>query len=86
MHGWVLRMFCKSGTMAVKRGIDKAVRAISEQLGKDQSYFGNRRTPVATISPTMIRNRLILSAIMVKVGKDGVFTVEEAKGIETSLV
>ncbi|HON09468.1 MAG TPA: chaperonin GroEL, partial [Chitinispirillaceae bacterium] len=74
--------------MAVKRGIDKAVRAIIEQLGKDSKPISGKKeiAQVATISAnndTEIGN--LISDAMEKVGKDGVITVEEAKGIETSL-
>lgn len=51
--------------MAVKRGIDKAVRAIIEQLGKDSKPIsGKRRSPrLQQFPPTMILKSVILSVM-----------------------
>ncbi|MEE9584464.1 MAG: chaperonin GroEL, partial [Candidatus Brocadiales bacterium] len=73
---------------SVKRGIDKAVDIVVEEL-KNHSKPVKGRSEIAqtgTISAnndTSIGN--ILADAMEKVGKDGVITVEEAKGIETRL-
>jgi chaperonin GroEL len=74
--------------MAIKRGIDKAVTAIVEQLGKIKIDTRDHAkiAQVATISAngdTEIGEQI--ADAMDKVGKDGVITVEEAKGIETEL-
>jgi len=73
--------------MAVKRGIFTAVEAVVASL-KTQSrpVSGSMIAQVGTISANHDETigRIIAEA-MDKVGKDGVITVEEAKGIETSL-
>ncbi len=74
--------------MALKRGIDKAVTAVVEEL-KRISVPTNGRKEIAQVASISANNdkeigELIASA-MEKVGKDGVITVEEAKGLETTL-
>jgi chaperonin GroEL len=73
--------------MAVKRGIERAVAAVSEELKKlSKPVKGKMIAQVGTISANndeTIGN--IIAEAMEKVGKDGVITVEEAKSIETSL-
>ncbi len=75
--------------MDLKRGIDKAVEAIvanlraqSQQVGDDN----NKIQQVASISANNdeVIGKLIADA-MAKVGKEGVITVEEAKGTETEV-
>ena len=74
--------------MALKRGIDKAVEAAVEELKriskptKDQEEIARVGTISANNDPT-IGN--IIAEAMNKVGKEGVITVEEAKGMETTL-
>lgn len=72
----------------VKRGMDKAAEAIINELKKASKKVGGKEeiTQVATISANSDHNigKLIADA-MEKVGKDGVITVEEAKGIEDEL-
>ncbi|MDP8237014.1 MAG: chaperonin GroEL [Candidatus Erginobacter occultus] len=74
--------------MAVKRGIDRAVEAVVKELGEISKDVADRSdiTAVATISAnndSTIGQRI--AEAMDKVGKDGVITVEEAKGISTYL-
>ncbi|SFM45475.1 chaperonin GroEL [Thermodesulforhabdus norvegica] len=74
--------------MALKRGIDKAVAAVVEELKKlskpvkDEKEIAQVGTISANNDPT-IGN--IIAEAMSKVGKEGVITVEEAKGTETTL-
>jgi chaperonin GroEL len=74
--------------MAIKRGIDKAVEAIVgdlETLAKptrDQKEIAQVGT-ISANSDATIGN--IIAEAMNKVGKEGVITVEEAKGLETTL-
>jgi chaperonin GroEL len=73
--------------MELKRGIEKAVEAIVEEVKKmSRPVSGNMVAQVGTISansdPTIGK---IIAEAMDKVGKDGVITVEEAKTLETSL-
>src|SRR5438093_7427936 len=73
--------------MAVKRGIDKSVAAITVALEKmSKPVTGPMIAQVGTISANHDESigRIIAEA-MDKVGKDGVITVEEARGMETSL-
>ena len=73
--------------MAIKRGIDKAVEAMTREIAKmSKPVSGSMVAQVGTISANHDETigRIIAEA-MDKVGKDGVITVEEAKGMDTSL-
>jgi chaperonin GroEL len=74
--------------MALKRGIDTAVKAVLEEIGKLSKAVPGRKeiAQVGTISANndAAIGELIAEA-MEKVGKDGVITVEEAKSMETTL-
>ncbi len=74
--------------MALKRGIDKAVKAIVEQLKKDSRTISGKKE-IAQVGSISANNDPeignLLADAMEKVGKDGVITVEEAKGIDTTL-
>ncbi|MFN5375494.1 MAG: chaperonin GroEL [Chitinophagaceae bacterium] len=75
--------------MDIKRGIDKAVGLVVANLSSQSQAVGNdikKIQQVATISANNDAEigKLIAEA-MQKVGKDGVITVEEAKGTETSI-
>ncbi|QPM67535.1 60 kDa chaperonin [Atribacter laminatus] len=77
-----------SNPMLLKRGIDKAVDEVVKKLKEMSREVGERKeiAQVATIASNndeSIGN--IISDAMEKVGKDGVITVEEAKGLETTL-
>jgi chaperonin GroEL len=74
--------------MALKRGIDKAVETVVEELKKLSKPTQEQKeiAQVGTISAnndTAIGN--IIAEAMNKVGKEGVITVEEAKSMETTL-
>jgi chaperonin GroEL len=73
--------------MDVKRGIEKAVGVVVEELKKlSKPVAGKMIAQVGTVSANndeTIGN--IIAEAMEKVGKDGVITVEEAKTLETSL-
>ncbi len=74
--------------MAIKRGIDKGCAAIVAELDKiaKPTRDQNEIAQVGTISAnndTTIGN--IIAEAMNKVGKEGVITVEEAKGLDTTL-
>ncbi|MBN2536715.1 chaperonin GroEL [candidate division WOR-3 bacterium] len=77
-----------ASSMAVKRGIDKAVDAVVAELKRISKKTSGRAEieQVATISANndLEVGKLIADA-MEKVGKEGVITVEEAKSMETSL-
>ncbi|HVG52968.1 MAG TPA: chaperonin GroEL [Vicinamibacterales bacterium] len=73
--------------MELKRGIEKAVEAIVEEVKKmSRPVSGNMVAQVGTISANSdAQIGKIIADAMDKVGKDGVITVEEAKTLETSL-
>jgi chaperonin GroEL len=73
--------------MDIKRGIEKAVDAITGELKKmSQKVSGNMVAQVGTISANNDETiGKIIAQAMDKVGKDGVITVEEARTLETTL-
>jgi chaperonin GroEL len=82
------RVAAGANPMAVKRGVDKAVEVVVEELKKISKPTKDRSeiTQVGTISANNDSTiGGIISEAMEKVGKEGVITVEEAKAIETSL-
>ena len=77
-----------SNPMDIKRGIEKAVKVVIEELQgmssptKDQKEIAQVGTISANNDETI---GTIIAEAMGKVGKEGVITVEEAKGLETEL-
>ncbi len=73
--------------MDLKRGIEKAVEKAVEEIKKlSKPVSGKAIAQVGTISANNDETiGEIIAQAMEKVGKDGVITVEEAKGLETSL-
>lgn len=75
--------------MDLKRGIDKAVEAIVENLKKQSQMVGNDNKKIEQVATISANNdstigKLIAEA-MAKVKKEGVITVEEAKGTDTTV-
>ena len=74
--------------MSIKRGIDKAVDKVVDEL-KSLSKPTRDREEIAQVGTISANNDKtigeILAEAMDKVGKEGVITVEEAKGLETAL-
>jgi chaperonin GroEL len=74
--------------MALKRGIDSAVAAVVEDL-KKMSVPTKGKKEIAQVGSISANNDKeigdLIAEAMEKVGKDGVITVEEAKGLETTL-
>jgi chaperonin GroEL len=74
--------------MSIKRGIDKAVEKVIDEL-KGISKPTRDRSEIAQVGTISANNDRtigdILAEAMDKVGKEGVITVEEAKGLETTL-
>jgi chaperonin GroEL len=74
--------------MALKRGIDAAVSAVVEDL-KKMSVPTKGKKEIAQVGSISANNDKeigdLIAEAMEKVGKDGVITVEEAKGLETTL-
>ena len=77
-----------SNPMSVKRGLEKAVELIEKEL-KSLSKPTKEKTEIAQVGTISANNDRtigeIISEAMEKVGKEGVITVEEAKGMETTL-
>jgi chaperonin GroEL len=73
--------------MELKRGIEKAVEVITEEIKKmSRPVSGNMVAQVGTISANSDATiGKIIAEAMDKVGKDGVITVEEARTLETTL-
>jgi chaperonin GroEL len=73
--------------MALKRGIDKAVEVVVEEIKKlSKPVKGEMIAQVGTVAANGdSKIGTIIAEAMNKVGKDGVITVEEAKTMETSL-
>jgi len=75
--------------MDLKRGIDKATLAVVENLKQQSQTVGNNNDKIRQVATVSANNdetigRLIAEAFT-KVGKEGVITVEEAKGTATTV-
>tara|TARA_Y100001978_G_scaffold203375_1_gene228710 strand:- start:58 stop:1716 length:1659 start_codon:yes stop_codon:yes gene_type:complete len=75
--------------MDLKRGIDKAVNEVVTNLKKISKEVGSDNSKIEQIATISANNDEAIGALIAKamkdVGKDGVITVEEAKGIETEV-
>ncbi len=74
--------------MALKNGIDKGVALVVDELKKMSKKIGDKKeiAQIGTISANNDKTvGEMISEAMEKVGKEGVITVEEAKGMETAL-
>jgi len=73
--------------MDLKRGIDKAVEAITKDLEKQAKKVGNSSEMIKQVAAISANNDDTIGDLIAKafgkVGKEGVITVEEAKGMET---
>jgi chaperonin GroEL len=73
--------------MDLKRGIDKAVSAIVEDLAKQAKVVGNSSEKIKQVASISANNDDVIGDLIAmafgKVGKEGVITVEEAKGTDT---
>ncbi|MDC1472050.1 chaperonin GroEL [Flavobacteriaceae bacterium] len=73
--------------MDLKRGIDKAVKSITTDLEKQAKKVGNSSEKIQQIASISANNDNTIGELIAlafgKVGKEGVITVEEAKGMDT---
>ncbi|WAC01557.1 chaperonin GroEL [Lacinutrix neustonica] len=73
--------------MDLKRGIDKAVKAIVEDLGKQAKEVKNSSDMIKQVASISANNDELIGDLIAKafgkVGKEGVITVEESKGTDT---
>ena len=75
--------------MDLKRGIDKAVAAVVADLKKQSQQVGSDYSKIEQVGTVSANNEATIGKLiadaMSKVGKDGVITVEEAKGTDTEV-
>ncbi len=75
--------------MDLKRGIDKAVKAVVENLKTQSQKVGNDNKMIEQVGTISANNDHTIGSLialaMAKVGNEGVITVEEAKGTETTV-
>ncbi|GGG81724.1 60 kDa chaperonin [Parapedobacter pyrenivorans] len=75
--------------MDLKRGIDKAVSTVVESLQGQSKTVGEDNNKIKQVASISANNDEVIGSLiaeaMEKVGKDGVITVEEAKGTETEV-
>jgi len=73
--------------MDLKRGIDKAVEAIAQDLNEQSKEVGNSSDKIKQVASISANNDNTIGELIAtafgKVGKEGVITVEEAKGTDT---
>jgi chaperonin GroEL len=70
--------------MLLKRGIEAATKAVAEKINK-QAIELTTKAEIANVASISAQDRIIgelIAEVMDKVGKDGVITVEESKGLE----
>ena len=77
--------------MAIKRGIEKGVEELRKAIGEMRTLVGDSTTQIAQVASLSAHDEemgSLIADIMLKVGKDGVITVEESKGLsyETDFV
>jgi chaperonin GroEL len=87
-RGGLKNVTAGASPMALKRGIERAVEAVVEEL-KHMSKATKDRKEIAQVATVASNNDKaigdLIAEAMEKVGKDGVITVEEAKATETTL-
>ncbi|WP_018675277.1 chaperonin GroEL [Riemerella columbina] len=75
--------------MDLKRGIDKAVSTVVENLKSQSQEVGDSTDKIKQVASVSANNDETIGALIAeafgKVGKEGVITVEEAKGIDTTV-
>jgi len=88
VHHGMLNVTAGANPMAVKRGIDKGVAAVVEHL-KKQSKPVKGKDAIAQVAAVSANNDReigeLIAEAMEKVGREGVITVDESKGLDTSL-
>ena len=78
-----------SNPMELKKGIERAVGIVTKELGKQAIVVGSDYDKIKQIATISANNDSIIGELIAdafqKVGTDGVITVEESKGIQTSM-
>ncbi|GBD14554.1 60 kDa chaperonin [bacterium HR25] len=88
VHEGLKNVAAGANPMALKRGIEKACQAVVEQIKKNATPVTTRQQ-MAQVAAISANNDPeigeLIGEVMEKVGKDGVITVEESKGIRTEV-
>ena len=75
--------------MELKKGIEKAVSIVTEELSKQSIVVGDDYDKIKQVATVSANNDSVIGELIAdafeKVGTDGVITVEESKGIQTSM-
>ena len=75
--------------MAVKAGVDKAVKALAAEIEKMATPIKGKKADIAAVAAVSANNDARIGKLLAdafeKVGSDGVITVEEGKSIETTI-
>ena len=83
------RVAIGANPIELKRGIDRAVKIVVEELGKQAITIGTDKGKIKQVATISANNDSTIGELIAdafdKVGTDGVITVEESKGIETSM-
>jgi len=84
LHNGMKNVAAGANPMALKKGIEKATAVVLENIRKMSTPVTTKEqvSQVATISAADESIGNLIAEVMEKVGKDGVVTVEEGKGIE----
>ncbi|MBM3132921.1 MAG: chaperonin GroEL [Chloroflexi bacterium] len=84
IHGGMKNIAAGANPMALKRGIEKGTAAVVEELKKISTEVKGKEqvAQVATVSSRDAGIGQLIADVMEKVGKDGVITVEEGKGLK----
>lgn len=87
IHEGMRNVAAGANPMVLKKGIEKAVKTLVEELKKVSKPVESQKAiaQVATVSSADEEIGQYIADAMEKVGKEGVITVEESKGMETSL-
>ena len=89
VSGGLKNVAAGANPMDLKRGIDKAVAAIVENLKAQSEVVGDDFQKIEQVASISANNDEVIGKLiadaMQKVGRDGVITVEEAKGTETEV-
>lgn len=87
VHEGLKNVAAGANPMDLKRGIDKAVAAITKDLQRQTVEVGNSSEKIKQVASISANNDEMIGELIAeafgKVGKEGVITVEEAKGTET---
>jgi chaperonin GroEL len=87
VHEGLKNVAAGADPMALKRGIESAAKVINEQIARNSTKVTTREqmAQVASISAASTEIGNLIGDVMEAVGKDGVITVEESRGIQTEV-